>query len=101
MTLPRVLQERFDTKLRQYQEERNMPILSKIERQALETGHQEGSLDMARSAILDVLTVRFNQVPDEVSDRPRQIRDVSRLRHLLQQATVATTIGDFMAGIGD
>lgn len=105
MTLPQVLQERFDTKLRQYQEERKMPILSNIERQALETGRQEGleegSLDMARSAILDVLTVRFNQVPDQVRDRLGPIRDLSRLRHLLQQATLATTIEEFMAGLGD
>ena len=109
MTLPQVLQERFDSKLRQYQEERKMPILSNIERQALETGRQEGrqegveegSLEMARSAILDVLTVRFNQVPEQVRDRLAPMRDLSRLRQLLQQATLATSLGEFMAGLGD
>ncbi len=99
MTLPSVLQESFDSKLRQYQEERNMPILSNIERRALETGRQEGLqeglLEATRVAIAEVLRARFGPVPTAGLERVNQIRDESQLRRLLQGAASLESWGSF------
>jgi hypothetical protein len=99
MTLPESLQQSFDTKLKAYQEERQMPILSNIERRAMEAGRQEGilegSLETARAAVLDVLTVRFEQVPSNLSERINKITDISQLRQLLQQAISISSLTEF------
>ncbi|WP_242541157.1 hypothetical protein [Phormidium pseudopriestleyi] len=99
MTLPESLQQSFDTKLKNYQEERKMPILSNIERRAMETGRQEGrqegSLETARSALLLVLSARFNSVSLELSARVNQIADISTLNQLLQQASVMSSVAEF------
>ena len=95
MTLPSVLQESFDSKLRQYQEERNMPILSNIERRALETGRQEGLVEATRVAIVEVLRARFGEVPTAGLERVNQIRDESQLRRLLQGAASLESWGSF------
>jgi hypothetical protein len=95
MTLPSVLQESFDSKLRQYQEERNMPILSNIERRALETGRQEGLVEATRVAIAEVLRARFGEVPTTGLERVNQIQDESQLRRLLQGAASLESWGSF------
>ncbi|UCJ11936.1 MAG: hypothetical protein JWS08_19845 [Phormidium sp. PBR-2020] len=103
MTLPSVLQESFDSKLRQYQEERNMPILSNIERRALETGRQEGLqegrqeglVEATRGAILDVLRARFGEVPEAWLERLNGVSDESELRRLLQGAASLESLGSF------
>jgi predicted transposase YdaD len=105
MTLPESLQQSFDTKLKNYQEERKMPILSNIERRAMEAGrqegrqegHQEGSIETARTALLLVLTARFNSVSPELSSRVNQISDISMLSQLLQQASVMSSVAEFEA----
>ncbi|WP_324635124.1 transposase [Phormidium sp. CCY1219] len=99
MTLPESLQQSFDTKLQAYQEERQMPILSNIERRAMEAGRQEGRqegmLQTAREAVLEVLTVRFNSVPSELRARVNQITDIPTLKQLLQQAISIASIAEF------
>jgi predicted transposase YdaD len=82
-----------------------MPILSNIERRAMETGiqqgrqegRQEGSLENARSAVLLVLAARFNSVSSELSTRVNQIADISMLSQLLQQASVLSSLAEFEA----
>jgi len=99
MTLPESLQQSFDTKLQQYQEERKMPILSNIERRAMEAGRQEGRqegmLQTARSAVLEVLTVRFNSVPLDLTNRVNQIADIAILKDLLKRAISIGSIAEF------
>ena len=78
-----------------------MPILSNIERRAMEVGrqkgHQEGMLETARSSVLLVLTARFNSVSPELSARVNQIADISMLSQLLQQASVISSVAEFEA----
>ncbi|MGL5194694.1 MAG: hypothetical protein ACRC8Y_14000 [Chroococcales cyanobacterium] len=74
-----------------------MPILSNIERRAMEAGRQEGNLEYARSSVLLVLTARFNSVSPELSARVNQIADISMLSQLLQQASVISSVAEFEA----
>ncbi len=76
-----------------------MPILSNIERRALETGRQEGLqeglLEATRVAIAEVLRARFGPVPTAGLERVNQIRDESQLRRLLQGAASLESWGSF------
>lgn len=99
MTLPESLQQSFDTKLKDYQEERKMPILSNMERRALETGRQEGleeGLQIARrEMVLEALNERFNPVPAEVIDRINQISDSETLKQLLKRGKSISSLAEF------
>jgi len=80
-----------------------MPILSNIERRAMEAGRQEGMqtglqqgmLQTARSNVLEVLTVRFNSVPLDLTNRVNQIADIAILKDLLKRAISIGSIAEF------
>ncbi len=84
-----------------------MPILSNIERRAMEAGRQEGMqegmqtglqqgmLQTARSDVLEVLTVRFNSVPLDLTNRVNQIADIAILKDLLKRAISIGSIAEF------
>ena len=95
MTLPESLQQSFDTKLKNYQEEQKMPILSNMERRAMETGIQKGIQTARREMILEVLNARFNPVPAEVIDRINQISDYETLQQLLKRGISIGSLAEF------
>ena len=59
MTLPDRLEREFQTELRQYQEERQMPYVTSIERLAKEEGQRE--------IIENILKVRFSSLDEQVT----------------------------------
>ena len=103
MTLPASLQQNFGSKFKGYQEERKMPILSNIELRAMEAGRQEGiqagiqegTLRSARESVLEVLEVRFNEVPPALRTLINQIEDISRLKQLHISAISINSLADF------
>nr|WP_263012897.1 transposase [Ancylothrix sp. D3o] len=95
MTLPASIQQSFESKFKSYQEERKMPILSNIELRAMEAGRQEGTLRTARESVLEVLEVRFNEVPPALRTLINQIEDISRLKQLLISAISIDSLADF------
>ena len=98
MTLPNELQRSFEEQLTRYQEERKMPLLSRMElramqkgiEQGIEQGRQEGieqgSLQTARESVLEVLEIRFEVVPLELIEAINEIEDTSFLKPLLREA---------------
>lgn len=59
MTLPDSLEREFRAELRQYQEERQMPYVTSIERLAKEEGQRE--------IIENILKVRFGSLDDQLA----------------------------------
>jgi hypothetical protein len=99
MVLPEELRREFNEELRRYQEENRMPLLSWIELEAmqkgLEEGIQQGILQTAREAVLEVLEARFELVPPEVVEAINRIEDASILKRLLRQAIAIPSIEEF------
>ena len=62
LALPEDLEHRFDEKITHYEEEKQMPYITSVER----IGIQKGMLQNAREAVLDVLEARFATVPSAV-----------------------------------
>ncbi|MEW6494253.1 MAG: transposase [Cyanobacteriota bacterium] len=91
MILPEELQQEFREELRLYQEDSQMPLLSRIELAA----KQEGILQTARENVLEVLEVRFEVVPSEVIEAVNRIEDTSLLKQLLRQAIAIPSIAEF------
>lgn len=82
MTLPENLAQQFRHELTQFEEERKMQYVTSMERLASEEGQQKG----VRESIVDVLTVRFGEVSDEIVTGLYQVDDVDMLRSILRQA---------------
>lgn len=75
-----------------------MPILSNIERRALESGRQESreeGLQNGRNMVLSVLNARFNPVPAEVIDRINQISNYETLQQLLERGISIGSVAEF------
>lgn len=95
MALPEELQQSFEQKLIRYQEERQMPFLSRMELRAMQRGMEQGSLRTARADVIEVLEIRFEVVPPEVIEAVNQIEDTSVLKQLLRQAIAIPSIAEF------
>ncbi len=62
-------------------------------------GLKEGSLDRARSSVLDALQVRFETVPEGIADAVNNITDTAKLTELHKLAIRCTSLEDFAAGL--
>jgi hypothetical protein len=61
----------------------------------LEEGRQEGSLQTVKENLLEILQVRFEEVPTEYSQRLQNIDDVDFLKQLLRQAITVNSLAEF------
>lgn len=99
MTLPADLEQEFRIQVRQYQEERQMPFLSRMELMAKEEGVQEGievgKLQTLRETILDVLNLRFASVSETVVELLNRLDDAAILKQLFLRAVVIASIDEF------
>ncbi|NER52228.1 MAG: hypothetical protein F6J92_37420 [Symploca sp. SIO1A3] len=95
MTLPEELQLSFEEQLSRYQQERRMPLLSHMEIRGMQRGIKQGTLQNARESVLEVLTVRFEVVPQEVIEPINEIEDASVLKQLLREAIAISSMVEF------
>jgi len=75
MALPPELQQQFKQEVKTYQEERKMPLLSRIEEEAMEAGIQRGILQTRREDIKEILEMRFENIPLSLNEALNKIND--------------------------
>jgi hypothetical protein len=99
MTLPNQLQESLDSKIKQFEEERTMPLLSNMELRGIERGKEIGkeigALQKSRDDIKTVLTVRFGVIPSDIQDLLSQISNLSLLEETLKLAVTVNSLEEF------
>jgi len=76
-----------------------MPLLSHMELRAIERGMEQGieqgSRTNARESVIEVLEVRFSEVPPELVAILNNISDLAVLKQLLRQAIAINSIAEF------
>lgn len=76
-----------------------MKDVTTIERRAIERGLtqgiEQGSIQTLRELLIDVLQLRFQQLPDELLVTLSQLSDLSRLKQLHRQAIIAGSFEEF------
>jgi hypothetical protein len=100
MTLPETLERDFDQELTRFEEENRMPYILSYERRVLEALQ---ALQQARKAlqqtrqedILEVLRVRFVNVPNSLEAAINQIQDELVLKTLHGQAIAIGSLAEF------
>jgi hypothetical protein len=91
MILPEEAESEFKEEIRRFEEDLQMPYVTSVERLA----RQEGILQQVREDVIDVLTVRFEDVPPSTVEAINRIEDTARLKTLLRQAITIDSIAEF------
>ncbi|ARI83230.1 hypothetical protein IQ224_14190 [Microcystis sp. LEGE 00066] len=95
MTLSPELQSSLESKIKQFEEERTMPLVSNMELRGIERGKEIGVLEKSRDAIKTVLTVRFGQISSEIEEIIGKITNPTILEELLKLAATANSLAEF------
>jgi hypothetical protein len=99
MSLPKQLEQQLRTQLIEYREERQMPFISPMEEliqeEAMERGLQQGTLQTQRENILDLLQVRFGELPESVVEAVNRLEDITILKQLHRQTISVGSLADF------
>jgi hypothetical protein len=111
MTLSPELQSSLESKIKQFEEERTMPLMSNMELRGMERGKEIGkeigelrgmergkeigALEKSRDAIKTVLTVRFGQIYSEIEEIIGKITNPTILEELLKLAATANSLAEF------
>ncbi|MFN7657019.1 MAG: hypothetical protein ACK5P3_02490 [Dolichospermum sp.] len=88
MALSEDLQLSFDQKFANYQEERKMPLVTNIERRAIERTRKQD--------IIKLLQVRFGDIPQSLLENINQIDDISLLEQLLVSTISVSSLEEFV-----
>ena len=91
MALSEDLQLSFDQKFANYQEERKMPLVTNIERRAIEKTRKETQ----KQNIIKLLQVRFGDIPENLIASINQIDDTSFLEQLLVSTISVNSLEEF------
>ncbi|MBO0348916.1 transposase [Phormidium pseudopriestleyi FRX01] len=91
MSLPKQLEQQLRTQLIEYREERQMPFISPME----ELIQEEAILKNQRENILDLLQVRFGEVPQSVVETVNRLEDMTLLKQLFRQAISVGSVAEF------
>ena len=95
MTLSTKLQSSLESKIKQFEEERTMPLMSNMELRGMERGKEIGVLEKSRDDIKTVLTVRFGQISSEIEEIIAKMTNSTILEELLKLAATANSLAEF------
>ncbi len=95
MTLSPELHSSLESKIKQFEEERTMPLMSNMELRGMERGKEIGALEKSRDAIKTVLTVRFGQISSEIEEIIGKMTNPTILEELLKLAATAHSLAEF------
>jgi hypothetical protein len=99
MTLSPELQSSLESKIKQFEEERTMPLMSNMELRGIERGKEIGkeigALQKSRDAIKTVLTVRFGEISSEIEEIIGKMTNPTILEELLKLAATANSLAEF------
>lgn len=91
MALPSELENQFNNELSAFEEERQMPYVTSVERRAT----LQATLKTRQDSIIDALEVRFGPLPEPVMEQVTQLNDADQLQALFKQAILVDSLGAF------
>ena len=99
MRLSEEMEESFWAEMRQYEEDKKMEYVTSVERigikKGIQQGIQQGMLKTAREALIDILEVRFDVVPQTVIKAIMEIDEPELLKRLHKRAATVTSPEEF------
>ena len=108
VNLPEAAEQEFKKEIQDFEEENQMPYITSVERlarqegisqglsQGLSQGIAEGIIQNRREVILEVLEVKFGEIPTEVIEKVNEIEDPTLLKTLHRQAISLGSVEQFL-----
>jgi hypothetical protein len=107
VNLPEVAEQEFKKEIQDFEEKNQMPYITSVERLARQEGVSqgiaEGIIQQRREDVLEVLEVKFGEIPTEVIQKVNEIEDPALLKTLHRQAIALGSLEQFLGylqGIG-
>jgi hypothetical protein len=103
VNLPKAAETQFLREIQHFEEEKQMPYITSFERLGHERGVTEGIVQNRREVILEVLEVKFGEIPTEVIQKVNEIEDPALLKTLHREAISLGSVEQFLGylqGIG-
>ena len=94
MTLSPELQSSLESKIKQFEEERTMPLVSNMELRGIERGKEIGALENARNYVKTVLKTRLGDIPIDIEQAVDKIAVLSILDELLKSALTVNSFDE-------
>jgi hypothetical protein len=91
VNLPKATEQQFLREIQRFEEENQMPYITSVERLA----RQEGIIQKGREDVLEVLEVRFGEVPPQIVQKVNFIEDPATLKTLHREAIAIGAIEQF------
>lgn len=91
MTLSPELEAEFQAAVTEFEEAHKMQYVTAIERKGIE----QGIVQSTREDIIEVLTLRFQEIPDELAAQLDEISDPAQLKELLKRAVIEPSLETF------
>jgi hypothetical protein len=92
------LQSSLESKIKQFEEERTMPLMSNMELRGMERGKEIGkeigALENARNYVKTVLKMRLGDIPIEIEQAVDKISVLSILDELLKSALTVNSFDE-------
>jgi hypothetical protein len=107
VNLPEATEQEFKKEIQRFEEENQMPYITSVERiarmegisqgisEGISQGIAEGILQQRREDVLEVLEVRFGEVPTEMSQKINGIEDPEVLKTLHREAIAIESVEQF------
>jgi len=96
MDLPEELEMELRQELSQFEEEKQMPYVTSVERLARKEGQAEGKAEGKAETLLQVLEQRFaNKVPADLEAKIRSTSDLTQLERWVSEALRAGSLEEF------
>ncbi|BBH40682.1 hypothetical protein myaer102_32620 [Microcystis viridis NIES-102] len=99
MTLSPELQSSLESKIKQFEEEKTMPLMSNMELRGIERGKEIGkeigALENARDFVKTVLESRLGEVPLDVEQYLNKVSVLSTLQEIVKLAATANSLAEF------
>jgi len=96
VNLPKAAEAQFLREIQHFEEENQMPYITSFERLGHERGVTEGIVQKGREVILEVLEVKFGEIPTEVIQKVNEIEDPTLLKTLHRQAIALGSLEQFL-----
>ncbi|TRV22757.1 MAG: hypothetical protein EWV72_14525 [Microcystis flos-aquae Mf_QC_C_20070823_S10] len=98
MTLSTELQSSLESKIKQFEEERTMPLMSNMELRGRKIGEEIGELRGIERG-KEIGTVRFGEISSEIEEIIGKMTNPTILEELLKLAATANSLAEFQQSL--
>ena len=97
INLPEMAEQEFKKEIQRFEEEKQVAYITSVERIARQEGISEGVIQQRKQDIIEVLEVRFSELPSALVEKINQIEDIDLLKTLHREAITIDSLAAFQS----